>query len=393
MKIAVITSGILPVPAVQGGAVENLIDYYLEYNELHHLHDITVYSVWHPDIVKHEALKSEVNHYEYFKTHSLWFRFCAKIYGLLHQDCYYFYQLEYFFECVIRKILRKQYDLIILENRPWLAIKLSQLCKTPIISHIHTNLVNRETEQKKAIIQATSKFLVVSEYIKKEIESIDIKTNIQVVYNGLNPKQFNKDNIIPIPRSRYGFDEDDFVVIYTGRIVPQKGVKELLQAFQLLKEHKDIKLLVVGGDNFGDSVKSNVFLDELHNMAKEMDGKVKFTGFVPYSQLPAYLILANVAVVPSHINEALGMSSIEAIAMGLPVIATNDGGIPETLVNQHHILMDKKGELAEQIANAILEIKKNPGSYAGNSLPNRFKYSSYTESFFNAVGSIINAKS
>ena len=45
MKIAILTSGILPVPAVLGGAVENLIDYYLEYNNQHQLHDITVYSV------------------------------------------------------------------------------------------------------------------------------------------------------------------------------------------------------------------------------------------------------------------------------------------------------------------------------------------------------------
>lgn len=386
MKIAIITSGILPIPAVQGGAVENLIDYYLEYNELHHLHDITVYSVWHPNVVKHEALKSEVNHYEYFKTHSLWFRFCAKIYGILHQDCYYFYQLEYFFECVIRKILCKQYDLIILENRPGIAIKLSQLCNTPIISHIHTNLVNRETKQKDAIIQATSKFLVVSEYIKKEIESTGIRTDIQVVYNGLNPKLFNKEKTSPIPRSMYGFDKDDFVAIYTGRIVPKKGVKELIQAFQLLSEHKDIKLLIVGGDNFGDSVKSNIFLDELHEMAKELEGRVVFTGFVPYDQLPANLRLANVAVVPSRINEALGMSAIEAAAMGLPVIATNDGGIPETLEGQHHILIDKGGNLPQQIACALLKIKERPNSFIGNTLPNRFEIKKFTTSFFNAIG-------
>lgn len=385
MKIAVITSGILPVPAVQGGAVENLIDYYLEYNELHHLHDITVYSVWHPNVVKHEALKSEVNHYEYFKTHSLWFRFCAKRYGILHQDCYYFYQLEYFFECVIRKILRKQYDLIILENRPGITIKLSQLCNTPIISHIHTDLVNRETKQKDAIIQATSKFLVVSEYIKKEIESIGIKANIQVVYNGLNPKLFNKETTSPIPRSMYGFDKDDFVAIYTGRIVPKKGVKELIQAFQLLRDHKDIKLLIVGGDNFGDSVKSNIFLDELHKMAKEMDGRVMFTGFVPYNQLPAYLSLANVAVVPSRINEALGMSAIEATAMGLPVIATNDGGIPETLAGLHHILIEKDGNLPLQIAEALLYIKVQYQNFTDNILSSQFTKNAYTQSFFEAI--------
>ena len=386
MKIAVITSGILPVPAVQGGAVENLIDFYLEYNELHRLHDITVYSVWHPDVDKHKSLKSGVNHYEYIKTHSLWFRLCAKIYGMLHQDCYYFYQLEYFFACTIRKILSKQYDLIILENRPGIAIKLSKLCKTPIISHIHTNLVNKETKQKNAIIQATSKFLVVSEYIKREIESIGIKTNIQVVYNGLDPEQFNKDNISPIPRSRYGFSKDDFVAIYAGRIVPQKGVKELLQAFQLLKEHKDIKLLVVGGDNFGDSVKSNVFLDELHEMAKEMDGKVKFTGFVPYNQLPAYLSLANVAVVPSRINEALGMSAIEATAMGLPVIVTNDGGLPETIAGQKHLIINKDGNLPLQIANAILYIINNNIEFIGNNhLSPRFKKNVYAANFFKAI--------
>lgn len=45
MKIAILTSGRLPLPAVLGGAVENLIDFYLEYNDIHHLNDITVYSI------------------------------------------------------------------------------------------------------------------------------------------------------------------------------------------------------------------------------------------------------------------------------------------------------------------------------------------------------------
>lgn len=385
MKIAIITSGILPVPAVQGGAVENLIDYYLEYNNQYHLHEITIYSVWHPDVEKQEEQKSVVNHYEYIKTHCLWFRFCAKIYGVLHKDCYYFYQLDYFFECVIRKILRKHYDLIILENRPGIAIKLSKLCKIPIISHIHTNLVNKATKQNNAIIKATSKFLVVSKYIKREIENVGIKTNIQVVYNGLNPKLFHKKTTSLIPRSMYGFNKDDFVAIFTGRIVPQKGVKELIQAIQLLREHKDIKLLIVGGNNFGDSVESDIFIDELHQMAKKMDGKVKFTGFVPYDQLPDYLSLANVAVVPSRINEALGMSSIEATAMGLPVIATNDGGIPETLEGLHHILIDKNEDMPRQIADALLQVKVCYQDFMGNRLSPRFTKMIYAQTFFEDI--------
>ena len=46
----------MPVPAVQGGAVETLIDHYLEYNDLHKLHDITVYSVFHPLAAEHRRL-------------------------------------------------------------------------------------------------------------------------------------------------------------------------------------------------------------------------------------------------------------------------------------------------------------------------------------------------
>ena len=82
MKIAILTSGIMPVPAVQGGAVENLIDFYLDYNNQHHLHNITVYCVSHPDVENLEAQESEVNHYIYIKVNTLW----AKLKKVLYKQ-------------------------------------------------------------------------------------------------------------------------------------------------------------------------------------------------------------------------------------------------------------------------------------------------------------------
>ena len=99
-----------------------------------------------------------------------------------------------FFVCVSRKLRHNNFDVIILENRPGATIMLSKKCNIPIINHIHTNLVNKSTPQKESIIQATEKFIVVSNYIKKEIESTGISTKIIVVYNGLDNKHFNKDN-------------------------------------------------------------------------------------------------------------------------------------------------------------------------------------------------------
>lgn len=405
MKIAILTSGILPVPAVQGGAAENLIDFYLAYNEQHQLHDITVFSVYHPNVKKSSTQNSQANHYIYIKRYSKLARLKAKIYGMLHakDNEYYHYQLEYFFEQAYKKLKKQDFDLIILENRPGYACKLRNRLDTPIISHIHTDLVNPELPRAKEVIKANNGFICVSEYIKNRILSVGLPTKATVVYNGLDDKKFSNSRIplvtsehsssaqildnkkASITRSSFGFKGNDFVVIYTGRIVPKKGVKELVEAIQLLKDETDIKLLVVGGDNYADSVSSNPYLDELHEIGNKMKDRVLFTGFVPYEMLPSYLSLANVAVVPSCINEALGMSAIEATAMGLPVIATNDGGLPETLIGQKHIIVDKDRNLPQQIADAILLIKKNPSAFAGNYLPTRFHKGIYSESFFNAI--------
>lgn len=405
MKIAILTSGILPVPAVQGGAAENLIDFYLAYNEQHQLHDITVFSVYHPDVKKSSALKSQANHYIYIKRYSKLACLKAKIYGMLHanDNDYYHYQLEFFFEQAYKKLRKQEFDLIILENRPGYACKLRNRLDTPIISHIHTDLVYPELPRAKEVIKANNGFICVSKYIKNRILSVGLPTKATVVYNGLDDKKFSNSRIplvtseqsssaqildnkkASITRSSFGFKGNDFVVIYTGRIVPQKGVKELVEAIQLLKVESDIKLLVVGGDNYADSVSSNPYLDEIHKMAQDMNERVHFTGFVPYEMLPSYLSLANVAVVPSCINEALGMSAIEATAMGLPVIATNDGGLPETLIGQKHIIIDKDGNLPLQIANAILLIKNTYTEYMGNQLSSQFTKKNYAESFFKAL--------
>ena len=108
------------------------------------------------------------------------------------------------------------------------------------------------------------------------------------------------------------------------------------------------------------------------NYKKAMNNRVIFTGFIPYDEIPSYLSIADVAAIPSHINEAFGMTCIEACAMGLPVIATNDGGIPETLTEQKHIIISPNGNLPILLKDAILTIKNDYYRYQGNYLEKRF---------------------
>jgi glycosyltransferase involved in cell wall biosynthesis len=283
----------------------------------------------------------------------------------------------------------KQYDLIILENRPGFALQLSERCNIPIISHIHTNLLYEPSVKNQKIAKATTMFLAVSKYIKNEIQKVGIKKDIRIVYNGLDSSLFNKQQSGAINRSQLGFKDNDFIAVFWGRLVPKKGIKELLLAMQQLKQHQDIKLLVIGAINYEDtSGQTNPFIDELKSIAKEIKDKVSFTGFIPYDKIADYLSIANVAVIPSRINEAFGMTCIEACAMGLPVIATNDGGIPETLVGQKHILLNKDGDLPTLIADAVLDIKTNYPIYQGNYLNPQFTKETYVKSFFNSIAEI-----
>ena len=120
MKLAVLTCGMLPIPAVQGGAVENLIDFYLDYNNKHLLYDITVYSPWDKRIVNHPALLSKVNHYHYIDVSSLRAKLERRLFKSFQYSSkdYFNYFIEYYFEKAYADIKNKDYDYIILENVP-----------------------------------------------------------------------------------------------------------------------------------------------------------------------------------------------------------------------------------------------------------------------------------
>ena len=142
MKFAIISCGILPIPAVQGGAVENLIDFYLDYNNQKKLHDITIYSPWDAKVKEHPALSSDVNHYIYIDVTSLKARIERKIYQYLHSNEYYNHFIEYYFEKIYARLKSKNYDYIILENCPGYAYKLSQRGYKNLILHLHNDLLH-----------------------------------------------------------------------------------------------------------------------------------------------------------------------------------------------------------------------------------------------------------
>ena len=390
MKIAILTSGILPVPAVQGGAVENLIDFYLEYNQQHCLHDITVYSVWHPDVEKYPAVKSDVNHYCYINTSSFIAKVFRKIHQLLHPNEYYNYFIEYFFEQAYKHLRKEHYDCIVLENRPGYVCKLSQRGHKNLVLHLHNELLHATSNYHDEIFNGLIGILTVSDYIKACVATIQASDKIQTVHNGINLKDFTPRKVCTISRKDVGFADDDFVLVYSGRINKDKGVSELIDAIHLLKGYPHIKLMIIGGSFFGNSDNNDAFIHQLKEKSKAIQDRIFFTGFVPYSQIPDYLQIADIAVIPSIWNDPFPTTELEAQAMGLPIITTRRGGIPEEVSDENAILLETDEHFVDNFAAAILDLyeypeKRKQMSVASLERARQFNKDTYACNFLNAL--------
>lgn len=353
MKIAIITSGVLPVPAVQGGAVENLIDFCLAYNDKHKLHNITIYSVYDKKVKHHPALLSNNNLYRYINTRSLLAKFLKYIYLQIRGgNEYYHFSIEYFFERVLWFIRHNKYDIIIIENRPGYALKLKGKTKAKLVLHQENDYLNNQTPQYKTIYDAFDLIINTSSYITKRVSTINSNdTKCKTVLNGIDVDRFYNAN--PIPRQQLGLEENDFVIVYSGRLTKEKGILELILAIKHLQK-TDIKLLIIGANAYGSNQKKTEFIQKLVDESQSINKQILFTGFIDYSQIPSYLKMADIAVVPSMWEEPFGLTVVEAMAAGLPLITTRSGGIPEICEDIAYIV--DKTNIVENLTNAIYNL-------------------------------------
>ena len=394
MKIAILTSGILPVPSVQGGAVENLIDFYLEYNDIHKIHDITVYSIYNKKTDNHSAQSSLVNHYYYIDTNSLW----ARIRRFIYRHASYKknislnnHFIEFYFEQAAKHSRKFNYDIIILENRPSYAYKLRPQTNAKLICHLHNELLTFNSPKASKIYNSLDKIITVSDYIANRVKTINSYDNKCItVYNGINLKAFSPYRNSVITRNDIGLSQEDFVLVFSGRINKEKGILELIKAMQLLNTESHIKLLVIGGSFFGNNIKDNDYIKDIKRIASNIQERIIFTGFIPYEKMPDYLKLSDIAVIPSIWNDPFPTTVIEAQAMGLPIIATKNGGIPEEVTKDNAILLDTNENLINSLAESITWLYQNPEEckrMGEASLTNSMKFDKerFRRDFFNAL--------
>ena len=394
MKIAILTSGILPVPAVLGGAVENLIDFYLAYNDQHKLHNITVYSVDNPKTKTHHALQSDVNHYHFIDIKSRLARIRIKLYALLHPESpYYHHSISYYLEQSIKQIRKQDYDLILIENRPAYALRLRQVTLAKIAYHLHTEKIDNDSEDYRCIYDAASRIITVSDYIGNCVKSFHPDdTKCITVYNGIDLKAFSYMRTPRITRKDLRLDDDDFVLIFCGRISREKGFFQLLDAMLKIQPQPNIKLLFLGSPFYGNAKTKGEaqFFEAIKAKVEIIKDRIIFTGYIPYDQMPDYLSVSDVSVTPSIWDDPFPTTVLEAQAMCKPIIATRRGGIPEEVSEKNAILLETDEHFVDRLSEAILDLYHHPEKRLEMAEESRkrstlFDKENYAKNFFNAL--------
>jgi glycosyltransferase involved in cell wall biosynthesis len=149
-------------------------------------------------------------------------------------------------------------------------------------------------------------------------EHYGLVSAIEVIPNGLDLAPYR---IIPQPidRAVFGFSKNDVVSTYVGRLSPEKSLSLLIRAFYgVAMTYDHVRLLMVGDGPDRENLEAQV---------KQMNigAKVHFTGMVDYKNIPAYLAASDIFVTPSS-SETFGLSTVEAMAAGLPILGIDAPG-------------------------------------------------------------------
>lgn len=356
MRIAIVAPGTLPVPAVKGGAVESLIDTFIKFAKCSS-DVIDVYSA-SEDIDEIRVCCKENITYNFTPLKISEDTIINRLKSRVRPQIWYDDYLKF----VCDNIKNKEYDRVIIENRPTFVHDIRKITNAKIYLHLHNENIVSVKKHCRNLSTECEKIIVVSEYIKKRVKyALGNIDNIEVLYNGIAENQFKKEhdpekrkNI----RERFGINQKDFVVCYTGRFCKEKGVLELVKAFKLLNEEKNIVLLIIGSTWFGNT-SSDPYVERVKEEASQCTNKIVFTGYLDNSEVAEIESIADIAVLPSMWNDPLPLVIIEAMASGLPVISTYAGGIPEMCADSCGILLNRTEKLSNEIASRIIQLKED----------------------------------
>lgn len=169
--------------------------------------------------------------------------------------------------------------------------------------------------------------------VKRVLDELGVRGEIQIIPNGVDLAPF-RDRVVPVPREELGVRADDTLLVYSGRLGPEKNLTVLLRAFAAAQAAYPKTALLLVGDGQE--------RDNLEHIARQsgLGDRVIFAGMVEYAELPRWLATAD-AFVTASVTEVHPLSVIEALAAGLPVVGVDSPGVGDIVVEGKNGLLSR----------------------------------------------------
>ncbi len=203
----------------------------------------------------------------------------------------------------------------------------------------------RSYQEKKSFKKADT-LIAVSDFVgNKTKELLKFSKPFKTIYNFIDFTKFQPNNSIKITENS---------ILFIGTVCKKKGVKELIQAFEIVKNKVPNAVLDIVGRDWNDAKVGSYTKYVKTFISHKNSNSVKFHGTIPYNQISEFISSSHICVFPSHM-ESFGLTLIEGMAIGKPIVASNIGPFKEIMTNKTSGLYCNSYS-PEDIAEKIIEL-------------------------------------
>ena len=197
----------------------------------------------------------------------------------------------------------------------------------------------------------TDTTVAISQSVRHALLQVGVRDHkLRIIHDGVDISRF-EDHVPQQWRQKLGIEENAPVVGFIGSLIKKKGIEFLLQAGpQILEKHPYCRFLLIG---------TGPLQSQLEQLATSLEIRhsVIFAG--PQTDIPSILAAMDIFVLPS-LQEGLGVSVLEAMAAGKPIVASRVGGLPESVLQGETGFLVNPGD-QDELARSLLGLLEDPG--------------------------------
>ncbi|MEH7500893.1 glycosyltransferase family 4 protein [Neobacillus drentensis] len=345
-KVAIITPGSFPIPSSRSSSVETVLQ--MQTKVLQNEVEFTIFGKKTKELPSTENI-GNISYVRFIYRN--WTRYLTM---------------------VISALSKLNPDIIQIENRPkYIPIIRNKFQKAQILLSLHSTMFisssHIEKEELLSCLHHADKIIVNSHFLKNYLVNLTDCEEAKIMVNhlGVDTNQFqskwspNRISNKEILLKQLNLDGKK-IILFVGRLRKIKGVHKILQAMPSIIQAVPDTLLIIAGSAFYGSDRKTKYVDNLYRLAKDFSENVMFISFIPHADIHVWFKASDIVLVPSIGHEAFGLVNVEAMACGVPVIATNIGGMPEVIEHGKTGYLINTQNLEAELSTCVIQLLNNP---------------------------------